>query len=473
MRNLIAAAALVLFSMAGCGEEYDATPDPRAKAGNGGVDKGGHAGEPGEPEGGADSTAAGAGGAGSGGDAGAGGSEAGSAGAGGAGEEPPSTTVHGKLRNGLLPIPGAVVLVNGESALTNQNGEYAFENVAPTYQLIFIVYGSHVINIYDGLTTRQPVTNLPDGQTTKAASVTGKLSGGAGMPVPAEHGAAVAFAAKEGATFQTYTVPVGESSYVLGNLAWVGGDTLDGELKALQWKNGVGGPESYTGFGSKLFTLQAGESHGAADGSTPATNLALSDVEDETLSGAITLGDTLSLTASGLYVDRLPVPVALAAGAFSLVVPKALPATIALDGQAADGGSSHAVVSRPEADAWNIDLPKPPQLVLPVADAQGVTIETEFKWSDVPAGIVTYITWGLGDWTVALFTTETTATIPDLSDQGIEYASGVSGAWELKGSGPAATVDELMALEDELCVTSQPFSNVRVQSASRTLQLAD
>jgi hypothetical protein len=167
-------AALVWLTAIACGDDGGVVGEPGGEAGEPAGGRGS------EPMGqGGDLTDPGAGGSGAADAAGAGGSRAagagGSSGSGGAlgdggtaepgggagGMAAVSTTVTGRILRSGAPIPGAVVVVDGQTTLSDEDGGYVVEDVSETYQLIVIIEDVAWVQIVDDLTTRTPVVNLP------------------------------------------------------------------------------------------------------------------------------------------------------------------------------------------------------------------------------------------------------------------------------------------------------------------------
>jgi hypothetical protein len=216
--------------------------------------------------------------------------------------------------------------------------------------------------------------------------------------------------------------------------------------------------------------------HGAADGSVAETNLELTDPEEEQVSGTIAaLPSDMDLSSIALFVGRIPVPQTLAPGPFMLVVPTTpLKVALTVTGtNQSDSGQSSVTRLRPASGAWDLALPKPPKLILPVEDAKGITPDVSFSWASLPASVVATITWRVGSLTIRRTTSGTSAKLPDLEPYGMVYEAGLQDGWDVQGVGPAASVDEQMALNDALYAASAPLDVTVLRSASRALQLAE
>jgi hypothetical protein len=460
MRKILGGAALVWLAAVACGDDGGAVGQPGGGAGEpaagSGNEPNGQGGDPTDPGVGGGSESAGSGGtggtSGTGGATGDGGATEPGAGAGGMAAV--STTVAGRILRSGAPIPGAVVIIDGKTALSDENGDYVVGDVSETYQLIAIIEDLQWVQIVDDLTTRTPVVNLPvpsSTSTSSTAQIAGKLGGGGGIPVPAQHATSVVFW-DGGAVYGAYgydSVGPGQSSYALGPIEF-GASSATGELSALQWKGGGGGVEAFTGFATKPFTIENGQQYGALDGSVAATNLTLTDPDEVTLNGTLTIPNGMSVHQSDLAVGAHQLTYDIAPGNFSLVAPELdvsqflfiITLTPSQDRQI----TMHA--PRPASGDWNIVVPDAPKSVVPLNNAATVTTATEFSWTNEADGTVSEIWWGIGEWAIYRITTATKTTLPDLSAYGLDFEPGPDNAWSVTVEGPADTTEELIALRE-------------------------
>ena len=484
MKRILGAVASALLLVGACGNDSTSDPvgnggranDDGGAAGNGGADDGGQAVTTpgGRDDGGGEGGAAGAEIGGNPAEVGgAGGNADGMGGAAGeAGEVLTDVSGHIRTFEGT-PLPNAVVSINDVSAVTDDDGAFTIADVAGTYDLTIIDNDHKYVEIVEGMTTREPVVALWQLRTTnRVGGIAGKLSGGAGFPLPAGQAGVVQF---QGAIsgFSEVNLVAASSSFTLSEVNWEGPDTCPGLLTGMFWKQGLTGPSEYTGFGTSAVTLEDGKVIGKVNGSVTATNLAVTNPAEHTVTGSLSVPGTPTNVWSYLYVGSVSVPLALAPGPISVVVPEVDAPTFL--GVSADYLTGSAGKTLPTALGANLDLtvPAPPQLVLPVADATGVTSATEFSWTKPAAGTFSLLFTGVGSWSVLRLTSRTKVQLPDLSAAGVAYAGeGLPGVWHLEQRGPAATPEEALELFD---VHSTTFNTIATTYgvAERAFQFAD
>ncbi len=89
-------------------------------------------------------------------------------------------TVRGTLKTPRgLPIEGLTILIGQGTAVSNARGEFTFENVPPTYDLMILpnaTKGAVGTHVYVGLTSRRPVAYVAMGESFLRTTVQGTLS---------------------------------------------------------------------------------------------------------------------------------------------------------------------------------------------------------------------------------------------------------------------------------------------------------
>jgi len=442
MKRILGAAASVLFWVGACGGNSGSGEVP-AKGGTSSNESAGAGGQP-------PTTPA----AGDAGDA-AGGTpvelEEGGAGAGGAGGAPnPLSDVSGHIQTFLgSPLPGAVVIINGISTLTDAAGAFTVPAVAAPYDLTLIDDEHKIIEVVEGLITPAPVVRLWQFRAAKGSgSVAGKLSGGLGFPLTAGQAGLVTFRGEHSNSLQVELTNPGQA-FSLVNVTWEGSATCAGSLTGIFWKKGATGPTDYIGFGQRALTLEDGKALGNVNGSVAATNLAVTDPAEHTVTGSIAVPGAPTKIWSYLGVGLESVPLALAAGPISVVVPDVdQPTSVAISAEYPEGTSSQTYPTSVSAQL-NIEVPSPPQLILPFAAAAGVTAETEFTWTKPSAGTISAAIVTMGVWTVVTVTSRNKVKLPDLSAAGVSYAGNeLPGTWEIEQFSPATSAEEALQLID-------------------------
>ena len=370
-----------------------------------------------------------------------------------AGGAPSAGPVTGKIELQLRPAPGAIVRIDGDSKLTEEDGSFTFDDVAAEYDLTVIYEPGREAKVIEGLTTRQPVVVLGNAEANRSAVVAGKLSGGAGFPLPAGHDASVAvvFPATVVGFGQKARLADQATSYLLQNVDWLGPQSIEGELVALQWQNGFTGPRAFTGFARKPLTLTGGVAIGDANGSVEATNLALDTQPavssyDGTLSSADPYDDFIPLLEVGPFAFGF----ANGVGSFSVLTPEIdLPTGIDVLAVRDVSDQMYIYVPKPApGEKWRVSVPKLPSLVVPQAAAK-VTVATAFEWESMPKHAVAHSSWFIDDWNIERVTRSTSTTIPDLTADGVPKIFPAV-TWFLDAIGPADKPEQSLALQARL-----------------------
>ena len=400
--------------------------------------------------------------------------ELGGAGAGGVGGSPEVlSAVSGHITSFLgTPRANVVVIIGDASTVTDADGAFAIADVPASYELTAIDNELKFVQVVEGLTSREPRVGFWQMRlATRSGGVAGKLSGGAGFPLPAGQTGLISFSGK--GSFAEVGLATKAGGFSLTNVNWEGDDTHQGLLTGIFWKTGVTGPTEYTGHAQRNVLLEADKTIGNVNGAIAATNLELVDPAEHTVTGTLSVaGSPLSLS-SYLQVGRDNIALNLAAGAISVVVPEVdAPISLSVTGEFAAGTSG---ISVPLADQTQLDVtpPLPPQPVLPIEGALGVTLATEFSWKAPAAGSYSLVVWSMGDWSVARVTAATKVKLPDLTAAGVVYSEGdFTSNWHLEHHGPVASPEEALQLVDG---TSSTFGSVVTTFgiAEREFQLAD
>jgi len=121
-------------------------------------------------------------------------------------------------------------------------------------------------------------------------------------------------------------------------------------------------------------------------------------------------------------------------------------ATISAFGSNAGGDVVGLALSAIALGTTNVSvaLPTPISAVLPADAATGIGTGTDFTWTAFAGGNALYVllaSGASGQPSFAIFTTGTTARIPDLSAQGMGLPPGASYSWNVLAVGPHANVD--------------------------------
>jgi hypothetical protein len=394
-------------------------------------------------------------------------------GAGGAGGAPDVLSdVSGRVTSFMgTPRANVVVIIGDSSTVTDADGAFTIADVPAAYDLTAIDDESKFIQVVEGLTTREPSVGFYLLRVDQRSGVVaGKLSGGGGFPLPKGQAGVVTYRGDR--SFGDLELKASASSFSLSAL-WEGAAMQTGLLAGITWKTGTSGPTEYTGYAEHAVTLEADKIVGNINGSVAATNLALTDPAEHTVTGTLTVAGAPSSVSSNLQVGFSNIPLSLEPGAISVVVPEVDAITaLSVSGDFDVLGSSSITMPFSGSTPLQVSLPLPPQLVLPIESAVGVTLATEFSWKEPPVGTYSVISWGIGDWSIARVTATNKVTLPDLSAAGVAYGEGSSSSWQLDQFGPASSPEEALQLFDG---TSPSYDSqvTTYGSASRSFHFAD
>lgn len=363
---------------------------------------------------------------------------------------PPVTTVTGKVVGFLLePLENITVTIGTASAVTNANGEFSISNVTVPYTAVMVDSGIGMV--YQGLTRTNPTLQfLGSGGSPKSATMAGTLSGGAAFPNPANQRAVVTYSSESSLTNRLALLSGEGPAYSGLNVGWIGGDVLSGRLHALQWQFDANDlPTDYTGYGFKDISLANGGNFVSPQG-----DIALSDVNEATLSGNVILSPGLTLAGKILSVDFGPnatqgiLQDMTPDQAFSYITPNLSSLTMtALSvacGTGCSGANNASIVYQaglaPNASNVKLEHIALPTPSLPASGANNVAAGTPFSWSTASGGVhVVFVEVGSVDYYVVTASNE--MTLPDLSAQGLPLPVGTGGRWFVLDVHPFASVD--------------------------------
>jgi hypothetical protein len=437
------------------GESTSGGASGAGQGGSGGSDQGGsggsvrggtsNAGEAGEASGGSSAGAgAGQGGADAGRGGGAGENMGGEAGGGDG-----SGTISGQvtLFSGS-PVEGAVVAIGSATTNTDANGRFEVPNVPAEYDLVLIVEAESFARVVHGLTTRTPrLTSIAE-PPRRSAVVMGVVTGGAGVPVPADRDARAAYYGPNFATSGSVPLRDADASYALQG-TWYGPTSVSGSLYALEARvDGMGRPLSYDGFGATPFALSDTGTFGMRDGSTPATTIELEPVSSRAVTGTLSVPSGYDPVLWFNLGPFLTDYVDIAPGSYSSVVPLGitdLPTNVQVHAErtltAGTEVSETTFMIRDSTTALNLSTPAAAAPIVPIADAVEVDYDTVFMWNS-PIDSVSTLTLDLGTWFVQVTTTESRTSIPDLTTYGIGHPPGGAGNWYVSSDLGPTTTDE-------------------------------
>ena len=364
-------------------------------------------------------------------------------------------TVRGTLKTPRgLPIEGLTILIGQGTAVSNARGEFTFENVPPTYDLMILpnaTKGAVGTHVYVGLTSRRPVAYVAMGESFLRTTVQGTLStlqGPPGYPQQPLQRTGIGFKAASQQSSATLILRGDQAagqgpSYGPLNVDWTTETTITGQLFALQWTVGATEfPTGYRGWVAQPTSL--------TNGMPASANLVLGTVSQREVTGTVRFPQGTESLSSRLSVENLTVfnnSVAFAPGATSVPYVYPIPtlssvARVLSFRATSSGGYGATEVEAKVVDTsgtMDFELPPAPSLALPVDRATNVDSNTEFAWTAVPNAVYRLVILS-STGTLTLHTAFTTGRIPDLASKGVPLASG-SHAWTVEASGPANSVD--------------------------------
>jgi hypothetical protein len=347
------------------------------------------------------------------------------------------------------PLSGETVLITSgafsQSAVSDANGAFSVPNVPTPYNATVLGSGGKTAVQYQGLTRADPTLyDLVVASPARSAMVSGQLTG-ATFPLPTDYSANVTFASPQ-TTINTASLNVATDGTYSGSVNWAGGTTTTGTLYALgEHVDGSGLPLDY-GYGSLPNVLLQDL------GTLAGQNIALNSVTTGTVSGTVTPPTGFTLLSSFVYFQ--PGAGALftlvdengPSASFNYILPNITNATSTLVMAATGTPSAQAAVKKVGLGATesglSLTIPAPPTLSLPVDSATGVTLSTPFTWTNYTGVYLVFFTPSTGtDPTYYVFTASQTATIPDLTAQGLPLPATAGYSWQMYAIGPNTSVD--------------------------------
>jgi hypothetical protein len=332
--------------------------------------------------------------------------------------------------------------------------------VTPPYDLtalVTIAGGAKSASVYLGLARADPTISvqLTPMVTSNTGTVFGSIVGGDPLGTSGDL-TEVVWGSSQPPMVEGGFADPSSPPYIL-ELSWPQDvPAITGNVHALQWAiDSHGMPASYKGYAVSTGVI-------VASGASINQNLVLSAPGTTTVGGSLTLPSGISEAAkAGVVVfddlaeitvadDGLPVPTT----SFSYLFPNISGATAAVAAFGATEGAGGpeatgivtAEMSGIALGTTNVAfaLPTPISGILPADAATSVGTTTDFSWTAVAGGNTVYLFELTGAPTqpsYVVFTTATTARIPDLTAQGLGLPSGASYLWTVFAVGPHSSLD--------------------------------
>jgi hypothetical protein len=359
--------------------------------------------------------------------------------------------VVGQVFVGNAKLGNAVVVVNGLVTLADADGKFRMRKVAPEYQLMIRWPGEKLLFVYDGLTTREPHVNVGAFRpsvnrmaTVRGAFVNGWVAG----DEPANSRKAVSYVGTQPGFSDTDMFYPRDSFEIQPQ--WQGEATDQGTIFALQYIYDFNlGPYDYQWFGTRQVTVTDGQVLGNTDGDA-ATDVTLKDPDDVSITTNVSVPDGWMWPRTTLLLGPLQIDTAVPTEAGTLVVPDVgLPMAFQMYTDGPEGSSTSQALIDLNSDL-KVVARLPPTQSLPEKNATAIKEGFEFFWDNMPANSVATLNLEVGDWTIYVHTASTSAKFPDLAPLHVTLPGKIGSAWSVSASGPAATMDDGLAIEEAL-----------------------
>jgi hypothetical protein len=367
-------------------------------------------------------------------------------------------TVTGTAVGGNLhPLQHFPVVIAGHVAtVTDENGAFSISGVKTPYDITVVDPATKGALVYVGLTRPDP-TLVWQTQATgidRSGGITGVVSGGAFAPVqgPNDQTKILLYLASN-CTFQT-SVEGAESDSFSVWATWKDTPTCTGTMIALQFAadpvTGFPAANGFKGFGTLPNTTVTDKS---VLGGQALPLQAMAPSQTGQFSAAIAPPPGFSVTAKDLslrpHVNGL-IPILSDSSASTTVTynaPAISGSSLTFHARATNGQGATTeltkggLVTGPAAQS--IVLPGPPELSLPVADANSVDTTTEFSWRPLEGGVhvVFFTPANAGSPSYQIVTMNRSCRLPNLKAYGMVLPSAEQYSWSILAIAPVSSVD--------------------------------
>jgi pentapeptide MXKDX repeat protein len=363
------------------------------------------------------------------------------------------------------PIPDVPVMIGEETTLTNDDGEFVFEQVPETYDVSFIVeYSGGPSGVYawryEGLTRRDPTLQVDIGLGPRYGTI---------IVTPTN-------AVPDDLTQLTVALggPDGAGSYGVSSAAglqtsttWYGPQTTQSNVHALFWQHIDDLPTQYLGYDTALVAL--------ADATTTDIGVDLAEVSD--ITAGVIAGNVSGANGGDRensmflqFPDGAVIPLvddSSGPDAFSYVAP-ALPegsiVMAASEGSTAfsEGyGLAYQTGLTPGGGDVNLSIPSPASLLLPSGGADAVTSDTTFRWEGSASTYVLHIEDSDYYQGIYIVTSRKELTLSTFLDGAFVLRSAGAHTWTVETHGDFESVDELAEKNGFMDPFSHDFSSPR------------
>jgi len=352
--------------------------------------------------------------------------------------------IRGKLLSrAKQPLSGVAIVIPGKPPVnTDFTGAFTIAGVTPPYEAWIVDGANKTLVVYKGLTRSDPVLVYPESiGSIRHADVGGRITSGGSYPQLPDHRTRIVFSSSE-ARLTGSTDGAGAYSFTP---SWRGPSNTLGAVHALQIRESSPGiPAEYKGYSKTDLTLSDGGSFGPM-------SISMSPVRSSTVSGSVAVPAGYTLLREvylsvGSGPDLKFVFDTSGASSFSYVSPNIPNTSLLLWSQALKANAGVVGLRAglaANASGVNLTIPAGAEPVLPVDAATGVNGNTTFSWSAFPNGVhlIRFTADGAGKPSYYVFTTSTTAGIPDGSSVGLGLPAAAPYHWSVEGYSPYASID--------------------------------
>jgi len=351
-----------------------------------------------------------------------------------------------------VPAPNFAVVVAGRGPFVSDgSGEFVVTNVPVPYDAIVFNGPAGRAAVWRGLTRPDPTFTIegPLPPSVTPSMIDGKVSGGAGLPVPPNHETQLGFGVEDGLAFASATPDPVTGLYAVSSFVWLGPFSTTLHVTALQYAVDLDGlPTTFTGYGTIPAPILVGDTLMNQD-------IVMGPVATTTLSGTVATAPGITAFVRLVFLDLpgngfafLPTDVSPSVN-FSLKAPDAPGVGRAVLVEGVDTGGNMVIAIRRNlpapATGVNLSIPASTGLAFPVDGATGVGYSTAFQVTASPGDRVFAAEFrpnvGSGP-QITVYTTSSTFTIPDLSAYGLGLPAGTLYSWSVEALGPASSVDD-------------------------------
>jgi hypothetical protein len=361
------------------------------------------------------------------------------------------STVSGFVKDiNEVPMSGVTVVIEGKNPVTTgANGEFSVSDVLPPYEIRIILSTVQTAVVYQGLTRSDPTLYYPEAtKQSNLAIIEGNVP-----PAPGKH--TEIFFVTNTLTWSTIADPT-TGAYSI-NARWQGiPNSYVGQLKVLRWiPDSTGLPSEYDAYGFKNdFTI----SGGGIFNNTNFSESSFTDPAERNISGSVAIpSSSYSITNKYLNINFEDATVTITSengvaltDNFNYVVPQLTGAKFEVDAIAQSQSSPNNLVSYYRERDINsgtsgvvVNLLGAPRLNIPIYNATGVDLATQFNWIKGSNGgvYIVKMTPVFSGPTYYIYTQGNAVKIPDLSAQGLGLPANTVYEWFVNQLFPFGSLD--------------------------------